>query len=39
MHGLHNITRRQLHQERKWKETITVLEKYQDDPSLNLDFT
>ena len=38
MHGRHNITRRQLHQLRKWKETITLLEKYQDDPSLKFDF-
>ena len=38
MHGRHNITRQQLHQMRKWKEAISALEKYQDDPSLKFDF-
>jgi beta-N-acetylhexosaminidase len=38
MHGRHTITRQQLHQLRKWKETKMVLEKYQDDPSLAFDF-
>ena len=38
MHGRHNITRQQLHQLRKWKDTKMVLEKYQDDPSLAFDF-
>ena len=38
MHGLHSVTRRQLHQMRKWKDTKMVLEKYQDDPSLAFDF-
>jgi beta-N-acetylhexosaminidase len=38
MHGRHTITRQQLHQLRKWKDTKMVLEKYQDDPSLAFDF-
>jgi beta-N-acetylhexosaminidase len=38
MHGRHSITRQQLHQLRKWKDTKMVLEKYQDDPSLAFDF-
>ena len=38
MHGLHPVTRQQLHQMHKWKDTKMVLEKYQDDPSLTFDF-
>ena len=38
MHGLHPVTRQQLHQMHKWKDTKMVLEKYQDDPTLAFDF-
>lgn len=38
MHGVHDISRKQLHRTRRWKDTVSLIEKYQDDPSLEFDF-
>jgi beta-N-acetylhexosaminidase len=38
MHGKHEITMSELHKTRHWKESSELLKRYQDDPSLELDF-
>jgi len=38
MHGRHPLSRDKLHKNVRWRSAIDVLKKYQDDPSLELDF-
>ncbi|MDH5395331.1 MAG: beta-N-acetylhexosaminidase, partial [Gammaproteobacteria bacterium] len=38
MHGKHDITMPQLHKSSKWKQSADMLKRYQDDPTLELDF-
>ena len=38
MHGKHEVTMSQLHSSEKWKKSSDMLKRYQDDPTLNLDF-
>jgi len=38
MHGKHEITMSELHKTTQWKESSDLLKRYQDDPSLELDF-
>jgi len=38
MHGRHEITRNTLHRQTRWKEAVALIERYQDDPSLEFDF-
>ncbi|MCG6885956.1 MAG: beta-N-acetylhexosaminidase [Proteobacteria bacterium] len=38
MHGRHDITRRKLHQQIRWKEAVALIERYQDDPSMEFNF-
>ena len=38
MHGKHDITMNELHKNEKWKKSSDILHRYQDDPTLDLDF-
>ncbi|MDH5778353.1 MAG: beta-N-acetylhexosaminidase [Gammaproteobacteria bacterium] len=38
MHGRHPITRDKLHKNVRWRSAVDILNKYQDDPTLELDF-
>lgn len=38
MHGKNDITMKELHQSAKWKQSTNLLKRYQDDPSLDLEF-
>lgn len=38
MHGRHEISRQKLHQQTRWKEAVALIERYQDDPSMEFDF-
>lgn len=38
MHGKHDITMAELHNMRQWKRSSDILKRYQDDPTLNLEF-
>lgn len=38
MHGKHDTTMSELHNSRIWKKSSDILKRYQDDPTLDLDF-
>ena len=38
MHGKHETTMKALHKTTKWKKSSDILKRYQDDPTLNLNF-
>ena len=38
MHGKHDTTMAELHITRKWKKSSDILKRYQDDPTLDLEF-
>ena len=38
MHGKHDISMNELHKNVKWKKSSDILHRYQDDPTLDLDF-
>lgn len=38
MHGKHETTMADLHKTSKWKKSSEILKRYQDDPTLNLEF-
>ena len=38
MHGKHETTMTDLHNSRKWKKSSDILKRYQDDPTLDLEF-
>lgn len=38
MHGKHETTMAELHNTRKWKKSSDILKRYQDDPTLDLEF-
>ncbi len=38
MHGKHDISMAELHKSEKWKRAVDQLKRYQDDPSLDLEF-
>ena len=38
MHGKHEITMAELHRTGKWKKSSDILKRYQDDPTLDLEF-
>ena len=38
MHGKHDISMNELHKNIKWKKSLETLKRYQDDPTLDLDF-
>ncbi|MCK5722236.1 MAG: beta-N-acetylhexosaminidase, partial [Gammaproteobacteria bacterium] len=38
MHGKHEITMAELHKTGKWKKSSDILKRYQDDPTLDLEF-
>lgn len=38
MHGKHDIRMAELHKSEKWKRAVDQLKRYQDDPSLDLEF-
>ena len=38
MHGKHNITMSELHKSERWKTSSDILKRYQDDPTMELEF-
>ncbi|MCW9025575.1 MAG: beta-N-acetylhexosaminidase [Gammaproteobacteria bacterium] len=38
MHGRNKIDQKQLYASNKWKEAVTLMQRYQDDPTLEFDF-
>lgn len=38
MHGKHEVTMKGLHKTAKWKKSSDILKRYQDDPTLDLEF-